>query len=110
MSDSLAASIAFLFASEIIPASATIVTSPSVWAAMNGSIVGTIVVVSARLPSDELDADDDCYIPVALVAVTCEIGPGGLPDRGWKTKPTPWFTQWQLNAAGLDDGTEKATR
>jgi len=58
---------------------------------------------------DELDADDDCYIPVALVAVTCEIGPGGFRIAAGR-RNRPVVHPWQLNAAGLDDGTEKATR
>src|SRR5215471_5263292 len=52
MNESPAASMAFWFASLIIPASATTVTSGSWWAAMNASITGSIVLVSARLPSN----------------------------------------------------------
>src|SRR5215471_17001112 len=52
MNESPAASMAFWFASLIIPASATTVTSGSWWAAMNTSITGSIVLVSARLPSN----------------------------------------------------------
>jgi hypothetical protein len=52
MNDSPAASIALLLASEIMPASATMVTSASWWAAMNAWIEGSIVVVSPRLPSN----------------------------------------------------------
>lgn len=47
MNDRPAASIAFLFASDTIPASATIVTSGRPCAAMNAWIVGIIVRVSA---------------------------------------------------------------
>jgi len=39
-------------ASDTIPASATTVTSGSWWAAMNASITGSIVLVSAMLPSN----------------------------------------------------------
>lgn len=52
MNDNPASSIAFLFAAEIIPASATMVTSGSWWAVMNARMVGSMVVVSARLPSN----------------------------------------------------------
>jgi hypothetical protein len=52
MNDSPAASMAFMFASEIIPASATTVMSGSWWAAMNFSVTGSMVRVSARLPSN----------------------------------------------------------
>ena len=52
MNDNPAASIARRLASETIPASATTVTSRSWWAAMNAVIVGSMVVVSARLPSN----------------------------------------------------------
>jgi hypothetical protein len=40
-----------LVGSETMPASATTVTSRSWWAAMNATMVGSMVVVSARLPS-----------------------------------------------------------
>src|SRR5579862_3886440 len=49
MNDSSAPSMAFMFASEIMPASATTVTSGSWWAAMNSSMTDSIVLVSARL-------------------------------------------------------------
>jgi hypothetical protein len=52
MKDNPAASIASLFASETIPASATTVTSASRWAAMNEVMVGSIVLVSAWFPSN----------------------------------------------------------
>ena len=47
-----ASSICFRFASDIIPASATTVTSGSPCAAMNAFSTGKIVVVSAVLPSN----------------------------------------------------------
>jgi hypothetical protein len=49
MNDNPAASTARSFASEIIPASATIVTSCGRWASRNARIVGSIVAVSAWL-------------------------------------------------------------
>ena len=52
MNDSPAASIARWLASEIMPASATTVTSGSWWAVMKASITGSIVFVSAMLPSN----------------------------------------------------------
>ena len=52
MNDRPAASIAFWFASEIMPASATTVTSGSRWAAMNFSMTGSMVLVSALFPSN----------------------------------------------------------
>jgi hypothetical protein len=51
MNDRPAASIAFWSASEIMPASATTVTSGSLWAAMNASMTGSMVLVSALFPS-----------------------------------------------------------
>ncbi len=54
MNDNPAASIARWLPAETIPASATTVTSGSRWAAMNTCSVGTIVVVSAMLPSKAL--------------------------------------------------------
>src|SRR2546423_7418584 len=54
MNDRPAASIAFTLFSEIIPASATMTTSVRRCAAMNALITGSIVVVSALLPSNAL--------------------------------------------------------
>jgi hypothetical protein len=51
-----AASIAFWFASDITPTSATTVTSGSRWAAMNSSITG-LGVASTVPPEDALDLD-----------------------------------------------------
>jgi hypothetical protein len=56
MNDRPAASIAFWFASLTMPASAT-TTSGSWWAAMNASMTGSIVFVSARLPSNQAAVD-----------------------------------------------------
>ncbi len=50
MNDSPAASMAFMFASEIIPASATTVTPGRACAAVNCLMTGSIVLVSALLP------------------------------------------------------------
>jgi hypothetical protein len=47
-----ASSIARLFASETIPASATTVISGRSWAVMKASITGSIVAVSALLPAN----------------------------------------------------------
>ncbi len=52
MNDSPAASIAFWFASLTMPASATTVTSGRSCAAMKDSMTGSMVLVSARLPSN----------------------------------------------------------
>ncbi len=54
MNDNPAASMACWLAAEIMPASATTVTSASWWASMNARMVGSIVVVSPRLPSNAL--------------------------------------------------------
>ena len=51
MNDNPAACSATWLASEIIPASATTVTSVSWWAALNALITGSMVAVSALLPS-----------------------------------------------------------
>lgn len=52
MNDSPAASIARRFDSYTIPASATTVTSVRWWAAMKAAMAGSMVVVSARFPSN----------------------------------------------------------
>jgi hypothetical protein len=52
MNDNPASSIAFWLAAEIMPASATIVTSGRSWACMKARMVGSMVSVSALLPSN----------------------------------------------------------
>jgi hypothetical protein len=52
MKDRPSASIARWLLAETMPASATMVTSVSRWAVMNARIVGSMVAVSARLPSN----------------------------------------------------------
>jgi hypothetical protein len=65
MNDSPAASIAFWFASEIIPASATTVTPGSRRAATNFPVTGSIVLVSALLPSKALTMSGNTSCPVS---------------------------------------------
>ena len=71
MNDSPAASIAFWFASDTIPASATTVTSGRSWAAMNASMTGSIVLVSARFPSKALTISGNPSAPVSRPMVIC---------------------------------------
>ena len=71
MNDRPAASIAFWFASEIIPASATTVTSGRRWAAMNFSMTGSMVLVSARLPSKAETISGNPSCPVSSPIVIC---------------------------------------
>ena len=65
MNDNPAASMACWLAAEIMPASATTVTSASWWASMNARMVGSIVVVSPRLPSNALTINGN---PLASVS------------------------------------------
>ena len=88
MNDSPAASIACLFASEIIPASATIVTSASWWAAMNALIVGSIVVVSARLPSNASTISGNPEASVSSPMVICGSSRRSLENPGSRN-PSP---------------------
>jgi hypothetical protein len=69
MNDKPAASIAFWFASEIIPASATTVTSGKSWAAMNFSMTGSIVLVSAPFPSkaETMSGNPSCPVSSPIV-------------------------------------------
>jgi hypothetical protein len=65
MNDRPAASMAFWLASLTIPASATTVTSGSWWAAMKDSMTGSIVLVSALLPSKALTMSGNPSAPVS---------------------------------------------
>ena len=73
MNENPAASIAFRFASEIMPASATTVTSGSWWAAMNFSVTGSMVFVSARLPSNAETNSGKPSCPVSSPIVICAL-------------------------------------
>ena len=69
MNDSPAASICFWFASDTMPASATTVTSGRWWAAMNAWITGSMVLVSALLPSnaDTISGNPDASVSRPMV-------------------------------------------
>jgi hypothetical protein len=88
MNDRPVASIAFWFASEIIPASATTVTSGKLWAAMNFSITGSIVLVSARLPSKAETMSGNPSWPVSRPIVICGSRRRSLENPGSRN-PSP---------------------
>jgi hypothetical protein len=88
MNDSLAASIAFLLVSQIIPASATTVTSASWWAAMNAVIVGSIVVISAVLPSNASTISGNPVASVSSPMVICGSRRRSLENPGSRN-PSP---------------------
>jgi hypothetical protein len=58
-------------AAETMPASATTVTSGSWWAFMNAWMVGSIVVVSALLPSNALTINGKPAASVSSPMVIC---------------------------------------
>jgi hypothetical protein len=60
-----------MFLSEIIPASATMTTSRRPCAAMNERIVGSIVAVSALLPSNALTITGNPEASVSNPTVIC---------------------------------------
>jgi hypothetical protein len=88
MNDRPAASIAFWFASEIIPASATTVTSGSRWAAMNFSITGSMVLVSALFPSNAETMSGNPSCPASRPMVICGSRCRSLEKPGSR-KPSP---------------------
>ena len=88
MNDSPAASMAFWFASEIIPASATTVTSGSWWAAMNFSMTGSMVFVSARLPSNVETMSGKPSWPASRPMVICGSRRRSLENPGSRN-PSP---------------------
>ena len=82
MNDSPAASIAFWFASDTIPASATSVTSGRSCAAMNAWMTGSIVLVSALLPSNALTTSANPSWPVSSPTVICSSSRRSLEKPG----------------------------
>ena len=89
MNDRPAASIAFWFASEIMPASATTVTSGSRWAAMNFSMTGSMVLVSALFPSNAETISGNPSWPVSRPIVICGSSRRSLENPGSRN-PSPW--------------------
>jgi hypothetical protein len=75
MNDRPAASMAFWFASLTIPASATTVTSGSWRAVMNDLMTGSIVLVSALLPSNALTMSGKPCWSVSRPMVICGLQP-----------------------------------
>ena len=88
MNDRPAASMAFWFASEIMPASATTVTSGSWWAAMNFPMTGSMVLVSARLPSKAETMSGNPSCPASRPMVICGSRRRSLEKPGSR-KPSP---------------------
>jgi hypothetical protein len=88
MNDNPACSMAFLFAADTIPASATIVTSDSWWAVMNALIVGNIVSVSALLPSNASTVNGNPVASVSRPMVICGSRRRSLENPGSRN-PSP---------------------
>ena len=88
MNDRPAASMAFWFASEIMPASATTVTSGRWWAAMNFSMTGSIVLVSALLPSKAETMSGNPAWSVSRPMVICGSSRRSLENPGSRN-PSP---------------------
>jgi hypothetical protein len=89
MNDSPAVSMAFWFAPEIMPASATTVTSGRWWAAMNFSMTGSMVFVPALLPSNALTMSGNPSCPVSRPIVICGSRRRSLEKPGSRN-PSPW--------------------
>ena len=77
-----------LVASETMPASATTVTSASWWAAMNAVIIGSMVVVSARLPSKAATISGNPVASVSSPMVICGSRRRSLENPGSRN-PSP---------------------
>ena len=89
MKDNPAASIALRLASDNIPASATTVTSVSWCAAMNAVMVGTMVAVSALLPSNASTINGKPVASVSSPMVICGSRRRSLENPGSRN-PSPW--------------------
>ena len=80
---------AFRLASEIMPASATMVTSGSWWAAMNFSMTGSMVLVSALFPSKALTMSGKPSWPVRSPIVIWGSRRRSSEKPGQRN-PSPW--------------------
>jgi len=88
MNDNPAAWMATWLASEIIPASATTVTSLSWWAVLKALITGSIVAVSALLPSNASTIRGNPVASVSSPMVICGSRRRSLENPGSR-KPSP---------------------
>ena len=88
MNDSPAACSATWLASEIIPASATTVTSVSWWAVLNALMTGTMVAVSALLPSKAATVSGNPAASVSSPMVICGSRRRSLENPGSRN-PSP---------------------
>jgi len=88
MNESPAASMAFWFASEIMPAPATTVISGNWWAIMKDSMTGSIVLVSAMLPSKALIVSGNPDWSVSSPMVICGSSRRSLENPGSRN-PSP---------------------
>jgi hypothetical protein len=79
---------ALRLASDTIPASATIVTSARRWAAMNAVMVGSIVVVSALLPSNADTISGNPAASDSSLMVICGSSRRSLENPGSRN-PSP---------------------
>jgi hypothetical protein len=91
MNDSPAASIARLFASETMPASATTVTADRSCSRRNVVRTGSIVVVSARLPSNACTISGNPAASVSRPTVICGSSRRSLLKPGSRN-PSPVST------------------
>jgi hypothetical protein len=88
MNDNPAACRATWLASEIMPASATTVTSVSWWAALNALITGSTVAVSALLPSNASTVSGNSDASVSKPRVICGSSLRSLENPGARN-PSP---------------------
>jgi hypothetical protein len=88
MNDNPASSIAFWLPAEIMPASATTVTSANRRASIKDRIVGTIVSVSALLPSNASTISGNPAASVSRPMVICGSSRRSLENPGSRS-PSP---------------------
>jgi len=89
MNDRFSASMALMFASEIMPASATTVTSGRAWAAMNSLMTGSMVLVSPLSPSNADSISGKPDRSVSSPMVICGSSRRSLLKPGSRN-PSPW--------------------
>src|SRR6266536_515427 len=97
MNDSPAASICFWFASDTIPASATTVTPGSWWAAMNDWTTGSMVLVSALLPSNALTISGNPVWSVSRPMVICGSRRRSLENPGSRNPSAASVSKYRVD-------------
>jgi hypothetical protein len=99
MNDSPASSMASWLLAEIIPASATTITSASPWEAMKDPSTGSIVAVSALLPSNACTINGKPVASVSSPTVICGSSRRSLENPGLRNSSAVSVSKYSVDTS-----------